>query len=402
MAYVQTFEGTPFEGFRNITSYAQVEEALRAASGAPRPRPAAFPFEGDSVLKLHGEAHRRRRRMESALFRPEALAHYERDVLKPTIERTMAEYAGHRGPDGVVRADLVALTRRLIMRVTGSIVGLDEIESVEAADEIYEILQAGLDGIKIEWATTDRDEILCRGMRLRQRYWARYVQSSLERRRRLLADEGPGALPPDLLSLIAGDTGEEWDDDLILRECVVYLVGAGATTPTMATHAIVDLETWLADQPDQRSRLADDEFLGRVIDESMRLHPAGVALLRVYDEPHEGRSISIAAGDTLFLDLYKANCDPDVFGPDAERFDPDRNVPEGIPRYGLAFGGGRHLCLGLPLAVGQRNIGTDGLALQLIRTLVQAGVRLDPAAPPVRAATMDDRYEAVGVVFETL
>ena len=50
--------------------------------------------------------------------------------------------------------------------------------------------------------------------------------------------------------------------------------------------------------------------------------------------------------------MIPANRDPAVFGPDAERFDPHREIPDDVPRWGLTFGTGFHACLGMELAGG--------------------------------------------------
>jgi hypothetical protein len=63
----------------------------------------------------------------------------------------------------------------------------------------------------------------------------------------------------------------------------------------------------------------------------------------------------------------KVNRDPDVFGPDATGFNPNRPSPaDGTPRYGLGFGVGTHQCFGLRVAVG--NDGKGGAHVTLIRT----------------------------------
>ena len=41
-----------------------------------------------------------------------------------------------------------------------------------------------------------------------------------------------------------------------------------------------------------------------------------------------------------------------VFGLDANEHNPERNLPSGVPPYGLSFGKGMHACIGVNLAAG--------------------------------------------------
>jgi hypothetical protein len=90
----------------------------------------------------------------------------------------------------------------------------------------------------------------------------------------------------------------------------------------------------------------------------------------------------IYPGQELHVEYPKVNRDPDVFGPDAMGFNPNRPSPaDGTPRYGLGFGVGTHQCYGLRVVVG--NDGEGGAHVELLRKLMVAGVRADPDNPPV-------------------
>ena len=65
-----------------------------------------------------------------------------------------------------------------------------------------------------------------------------------------------------------------------------------------------------------------------------------------------------------------------MFGEDANEFDPDRGIPDGISRYGLAFATGPHQCLGLRAVLG--NDGKSGSHLRMVQGLFRAGIRRDP------------------------
>ncbi|MCY3548588.1 MAG: cytochrome P450 [Gemmatimonadetes bacterium] len=89
----------------------------------------------------------------------------------------------------------------------------------------------------------------------------------------------------------------------------------------------------------------DSPLLAGVIEESMRWEPAVQSCMRFATEDVEIRGVPIARGETVHCLLGAANRDPAHF-PDPDRFDPGR--PNA--RDHLAFGAGRHFCLGASLA----------------------------------------------------
>jgi len=67
-------------------------------------------------------------------------------------------------------------------------------------------------------------------------------------------------------------------------------------------------------------------------------------LLRVTRQPVELHGITIPEGDRVLLLVGSANRDGTVF-PDPDRYDLDRDTTKLI-----SFGGGRHFCMGAPMA----------------------------------------------------
>ena len=84
----------------------------------------------------------------------------------------------------------------------------------------------------------------------------------------------------------------------------------------------------------------------------------------------------------LHIEYVLANRDTELFGADANVFNPRRQSPaDGTPRYGVGFGVGAHQCYGLRVVVG--NDGKGGVHVELLRKLMAAGARPDPGRPPV-------------------
>jgi len=144
----------------------------------------------------------------------------------------------------------------------------------------------------------------------------------------------------DLLSgLIQASEGE---DRLTPEEIVgvlILLIGAGIETTMLmlgnAWHA-----AWK--NPSERERA----FGGRIrdwIEETLRYDPSSQALARTTDEDAEFHGVTIPAGAKVLLLTGSANRDPEVFT-DPDRFDLDRDT-----RPSLAFGLGRHNCIGSAL-----------------------------------------------------
>ncbi|WP_141578976.1 cytochrome P450 [Actinomadura sp. WMMA1423] len=134
----------------------------------------------------------------------------------------------------------------------------------------------------------------------------------------------------------------EGEDRLTPEEIVgvlILLVGAGIET-TMLTLGNAWHAAWR--HPDQRAAA----FGGRVddwIEETLRWDPPSQALARTTTEEVELHGVTIPADARVLLLVGAANRDPDVF-PEPERFDLDRDTGRS-----LAFGNGRHHCLGANL-----------------------------------------------------
>jgi cytochrome P450 len=88
-----------------------------------------------------------------------------------------------------------------------------------------------------------------------------------------------------------------------------------------------------------------DEFPGRCVDESLRSAPAVAWELRVPAVDVEADGLGIPAGTHMIVNASAANRDPAAFD-EPDVFDPDRPRPN----QHLAFGRGRHICIGNSLA----------------------------------------------------
>ncbi|MEV5824712.1 cytochrome P450 [Spirillospora sp. NPDC052242] len=158
-----------------------------------------------------------------------------------------------------------------------------------------------------------------------------YTELTIERGR-----ERRGDLLSGLLDAAEGD------DRLTPEEIVgvlILLVGAGIET-TMLLLGNAWNAAWL--HPEARAAA----FAGRIpdwIEETLRWDPPTQAIARTTTEPVELHGTTIPADARILLLTGSANRDPRVFD-DPDRFDLDRDTGAS-----LAFGNGRHHCLGANL-----------------------------------------------------
>src|SRR5471032_2722724 len=117
-----------YEGTREIAGYADAEAVLRDFE-AHGPERASHEFLGETILDSDGDEHSRWRREHNHLFRRNALEFYERALIVPAIERCFDELRMERGADGIVRADLVPLSRDILSDIGARLLGLGDLGS---------------------------------------------------------------------------------------------------------------------------------------------------------------------------------------------------------------------------------------------------------------------------------
>ncbi|GAA0985687.1 cytochrome P450 [Acrocarpospora macrocephala] len=133
-------------------------------------------------------------------------------------------------------------------------------------------------------------------------------------------------------------------DPAIAFSMVQIIIVAGFDTTVYGIGSLLRL---LATRPDLQARVraGDRALRDHVIEESLRLDSPVFGLARSAVVDTELSGCPVPQGSRLLLCYGAANHDPAVF-PEPEQFDPDR----GNLRQHLAFGSGRHRCIGEHLA----------------------------------------------------
>lgn len=171
----------------------------------------------------------------------------------------------------------------------------------------------------------------------------------------------------DLISFFQGITlgNRRLRHDEVVYNCYSMLLGANVTTP----HTVTGMLAALIDNPSEYDRIVDPPTAQAAVEEGLRWSTPTLHFMRHALVDTRIGDVDVQAGEALVLWLASANRDAEAFS-DPFRFKADRS-----PNRHLAFGFGKHFCIGAPLA---------RIALQLlfeeICTLVE---RFEPAGPIV-------------------
>lgn len=147
----------------------------------------------------------------------------------------------------------------------------------------------------------------------------------------------------DLISILVGveEEGQKITEDEILAMCIFLLVAGHETTMALIANGLLALLRY----PDQFDKLKKDHSLvGSAVEEFLRYDSPLQHQIRIADEDIEMHGKAIKQGQRVVLMLGAANHDPEVF-PNPDQLDICRS-----PNKHLAFGLGKHFCIGAPLA----------------------------------------------------
>ncbi len=156
------------------------------------------------------------------------------------------------------------------------------------------------------------------------------------------ARRAPGA-PDDLIARLArSELGGAPLSPTVLRALAAHVILGGFST---STNLLGSLLYRLLREPALHARLrARPALVAAAVEESLRLDPPVLFVLRNAMRDCELRGVPLAAGQRVAVGIASANRDERVFD-DAESYRLDR----GAPRH-LSFSGGAHLCIGAGVA----------------------------------------------------
>ncbi|MFE5812440.1 cytochrome P450 [Streptomyces sp. NPDC056479] len=190
-------------------------------------------------------------------------------------------------------------------------------------------------------------------------------------RARMANGPGDGDLLDRMLETAHPETGERLSAQNVRRQVITFLVAGHETTsgalsfalhylsrhPEIAARARAEVDQVWGDTAtpgyDQVARL---RYVRRVLDESLRLWPTAPAFAReAREDTVLGGAHPMRRGAWALVLAAMLHRDPEVWGADAERFDPDRFDPKAVrtraPHTFKPFGTGARACIGRQFAL---------------------------------------------------
>ena len=147
----------------------------------------------------------------------------------------------------------------------------------------------------------------------------------------------------DLISdmVQAEEEGSHMTDQEIVTQCNLLLIAGNVTTTDLIGNGVKAL----LDHPQELAKLrARPELINNAIEEILRYDSPVTNSGRNVQREFAMRGCPMALGDSITVSLAAANHDP-AANPNPERFDIER-----ADIQHQSFGGGKHTCLGAPLA----------------------------------------------------
>lgn len=209
--------------------------------------------------------------------------------------------------------------------------------------------------------------------------------------------QGPRAAGEDILGRMLHHaheaTGERLDTENIRHQILTFLTAGHETTsgavsfalwfltrhPEVLVRAQAETDAILGPDPDARpsfEQIPKFRYLRRVLDETLRLWPTAPGFARTPRRPTTVGGYAMLPGDWLIVFLPTVHRDPSVWGPYADRFDPDNFLPERVrarPAHAYQpFGTGMRACIGRQFAIHEA-------ILVLARLLHRFELTADPA-----------------------
>jgi cytochrome P450 len=199
----------------------------------------------------------------------------------------------------------------------------------------------------------------------------------------------------DILSMLVAarhEDGSPMSDTEIRDELLTLLVAGHETTATALSWAMERLVR----HPEKLERLRDeveageDAYLTATIQETLRLRPVIVVVVRKLTEPIELGGYELPAGARVTPCIHLIHRDPAIY-PEPERFLPERFLdnPPGTYTW-IPFGGGVRRCLGAAFAQFEMSV----VLRELVRRREIAPTTQAPERPYRRAITETPRHDA--------
>jgi cytochrome P450 len=300
---------------------------------------------GNGLMVSEGEFWKRQRRMAQPAFHREAVGGFAKLILAANLElREKWERAAERGASVNVTRDVSDMVMTVVLQ---SIFGDDYDQAAPHLNALAE--------------DSERNLAFAQSFRA-----LRNVVREVVRQRRDRAAAG-GDILGMLLAARDRDTGNGMTDSQVVNEVMTLVVAGHETTastlnwtwyllsqhPEIEERLACELADPVADYGPSADDLARFPYARQIIDEALRLYPAGWLLTRKALKDDRLGEYLVPKGAEIYISPYFIQRHPRLWK-DPDRFDPDRfgaARAENAPRLAtLPFSAGPRNCIGEALA----------------------------------------------------
>ncbi|MFL6106095.1 MAG: cytochrome P450 [Marmoricola sp.] len=278
-----------------------------------------------SFLGMDPPEQTRLRKLVSRGFTPKRVAEMEPRITEVSLrhlETALAKGEAEGGFDWIVD-----FAGKYPMDVISELLGVPEADRDEVR-RLADLLVVREDGLR---------DVPQAGMDASMQMFS-YFSDLLAARKENPADDLVTAL------LLAEDEGDRMSDGELTAFLFLMVVAGNETTTKLLGNAVSNL----ARHPEQRDAVfADPSLIDPWIEETLRYEASSQLLARQTLKDVTIDGVTCPAGAQLLFNVGSANHDETVFT-NAEEFDIHRDKAE-LAKH-IAFGGGRHFCLGANLA----------------------------------------------------
>jgi cytochrome P450 len=315
---------------------------------------------GHFMVGMDGVEHRQYRDLVAKAFRASALERWGAELVEPTMQ-TLLDKIAPRG-----KAELVAdLTYQFPVQIIAGILGVPV--------EDYHLFQTWAENINLGPTDPERSIPASRAMHA-------YLEP-------IIADRRTNPTGDLVSELVHAEMDGGVLDDAHLYGFFQLLIPAGAETTYRALgNALVALLT----HPDALAEVtADRSLMPAVIEETLRWETSVTIVNRCPVQDTEVAGVKVPVGSSVLVATSSANHDEARYD-NGEEWDLHRPL-----KPHLAFGTGRHQCLGMHLARLELRIALNAILDRL------ANLRLDPSEPAPRVTGFAFRSpDRVPVLFD--
>lgn len=304
------------------------------------------------LLTLHGEDHRKRKKLEHKVFQRDFFKYYEEELFPKTLDETIIPFL----QEG--KADLIDFGYRITMNLSADFAGIDRIEKTpEETESLLSLVKTFSQGATLVHSKRSHDLVNKEVLKALDKFDRKFLTPSKKRRMKLIKkfknnEIKKEKLPRDVLTiLLMNEDNIDLNNEIIKKEIAFYLQAGSHSTANSMTHALHEIFMWCEKNPQNLYKIKRDTlFLQRCVHESMRLHPASPVAWRKSQCPvNLNKSIDMKKDDLIIMDLHEANKDKSIFGMDSNIFNPNRKIAKNQFLWGLTFGIGLHMCFGRDL-----------------------------------------------------